>query len=804
VAVILTLLDKTKRILQDMLSDKRAWWLAAEGGGDAEADLEEAEADAAKATDERSKSDAEVAKRQKNIDQSNEEAARLEEELAAQRAAQLKRDQETADAQAKAGEIKDKAAADQQQGAKDKASLSEKIQGLSMQAEEQFAKNQATSLEQTEAEGKELKARAEETEDESAGGEGAEEGEEITSRADLAKAVAADAAKEVAKAAKPAIDAAKAGARAGAAAGRAGAKGASAVGRAGAKGGAAVAGTVEAGTGKVLGGLGAQGKKIMEDKGNAGGGAFQPSHPALAGITGIVALIATGIVYQAYGYDGARTIVPFILLLAGAVFIIVEKFRSILGWVLWVFAGAIWIYNAGGSIIAILPLFLFVAAVGWLLQTKDHRSGAAWAGIMCLFALSIFLFFSQTMPYAYASVQTAGGVKQVVAGSTTEAGQTATGGMNKFFDNIKTSIDVQKQIATGEHIEGDIDPQAAPGKVGIEMKDPLIDLNPKKPISEDQLRSLEISSRITGYDPKTPIEIAAVCHLQTQKENDDVKKSLEGEYGPNINPGAQQAMRPSLFSGHSIDKTPTCRPKIAGCGEYVVTISAEADYLRTDARMQNYVVDQVVLDEKLETHVVDKKLRVEGEGQLISAMYGAFEGDLGEPQSYKSKSGKGAIKVVMMTQHIPVIGVSGDTELIFRAGVENVLEGWINNVTRVELEIKPELFTPDPLFCDSWRKEGDVFVLDEEYLKTARFREVRPSRQKIFPSCHLQQSTFDMLYEPQEIQYSLSVEYDYLVQKEYKINVKATPGQKCSNAPEPKTEAKSGDTSTKDSTTKSA
>jgi hypothetical protein len=328
-------------------------------------------------------------------------------------------------------------------------------------------------------------------------------------------------------------------------------------------------------------------------------------------------------------------------------------------------------------------------------------------------------------------------------------------------------------MATGEHIDGDVNQQVKED-VGVEILPPYLP-NPKK-INQNEIPMLEIGARIKGFDPKNPIHIAAVCHLQSKEEAQSIERAVsEAGKGPKTALGPEQNARPKEITGSSFNRDFTCYPRPPGCGRYVTTISAEADHLRTDAQMQNYIIDKEILEQRLLNYAESHDKVIRSETEINSIINEIYSGQLG---SYKSLSDKGAIKAVMATQPVSLIGVDSETELTLRAGVENVMNGWIMSLNSVEIII-PEYFTPMDEFCPGWNREGNRIRLSSEYLSATSFKQVLKGEQKVFPSCHLIPKQDIELTEPTEANYLMLVDYNYIVQKEEEIEIRNATGGPC-------------------------
>jgi len=415
----------------------------------------------------------------------------------------------------------------------------------------------------------------------------------------------------------------------------------------------------------------------------------------------------------------------------------------------------------------VLPIVLFIAALICIRLRTTHWLFLV-IGIVLLIG-SLYGIATRTAPHALAAYQ---------SGAIGEAGEetkiASKKGVSGVIEDFSISWQRQMAMATGQNIEGDVDQQVKED-VGLEILPPYLP-NPTK-LNLDEARTLEIGARVKGFDPKTPITATTVCHMQTR---DQAYSWTGGTRKVNLNPGDLQRLRPETIEGHAFDRDITCYPRVSECGHYIVTISSQADHLRTDAQMQNYIIDKEILRQRLRSYAESKDTELRSEGQVNSAINEIYKGQVG---NFKSVSQKGAIKVVMATQPLALIGVSNRppddvTELTFRMGVENMMNGWIRTLNRVEVTI-PGYFRPVQEFCASWQLEGNKLILKNDYLSTVNLYDTTRGMQKIFPSCHLVPSGEYALTEPTEATFLALVDYNYIVQSEYPTEIRTAQGEIC-------------------------
>ncbi|NQU78369.1 hypothetical protein HQ545_01230 [Candidatus Woesearchaeota archaeon] len=429
--------------------------------------------------------------------------------------------------------------------------------------------------------------------------------------------------------------------------------------------------------------------------------------------------------------------------------------------------------DSGTTNLAILLAPLAGAAIGmFLLGFIGQKSGAAMGIGMLLVFASVYGCATQTGPAAAAAWQ-AGKFGDFIIEAQDQPEQLASRGLSTLIEDTLSSYKSQMAMATGEKIDGDVDEQVKE-EVGVEILPPYLP-NPKK-INEDETGSLEFSARMKGFDPKTEIQLRARCGLQTQAEATDIRRVWrEAGSVPDFETGVQQNIRPATFNGYNFDQEITCYPQISECGKYVITLNAEADRLRTDAQMINYIIQKDVLDTRLRHYADSRNQEIRSESQLHSAIQAIYPGQLG---NYKSVSQKGAIKVVMGTQPVPLIGVDDNTDLKLRIGIENTQDGWIRGINSVKATI-PGYFEPIPEFCQNWELQGGLLILGQEYIDRVNFGEVVKGQQKIFPSCLLTPTGDYELTEPTEATFLVAVDYKYLIQEEYELDVRNQTGGVC-------------------------
>jgi chemotaxis protein histidine kinase CheA len=449
------------------------------------------------------------------------------------------------------------------------------------------------------------------------------------------------------------------------------------------------------------------------------------------------------------------------------------------GAVLWIGLNillAVFIYMRGEvvSVTTFLSFGLFIlASLMWILSARYR----GWTNLLvvllaiALFAAGVFMFISATLPHLVAAWES--GSLMETAEEAEAAGKT---GILKLAEDFKTSFDKQMSMATGQYIQGEVDPQQK-DDIGIKILDPWVqsitDIREGEPA--------EVRARVVGFSPVNPIQVAASCHMQTKKEATDIsrEKISRAGKGPNIDPGEQQPVIPESFGGHTFDKSITCALGIEACGDYVATISAQADNIKSGARMSNYIMDAEALETYVKEYALEQDTQLVSAEQISSAIGAVAKSQGWQVGDYRSFSDKGAVKVVMVTQPTQLVGVGQYTDLPLRVGVENMMDGWITEINTVEVIVEPDLaeFEPVEGFCKLWKKEGNKLILDATYLKETEFRDVAKGKQKIFPSCFLKPlSSFE---EPQELFFRANIDYNYILQKEHNIKVKTKTGEKC-------------------------
>jgi len=447
---------------------------------------------------------------------------------------------------------------------------------------------------------------------------------------------------------------------------------------------------------------------------------------------------------------------------------------------------AFFVYKAGGSAAwkAMLPFALIIAAI-WIGKAAANNQGT-WTEvilvtllILCLLAATYF-FVTNTSAYAMQAYQgyvsgEGGGLNQTV-GKGKEGISTVIS--KAYADFLK-----QKQIATGERVEGETD-KTVKEPIGLSILPPYLP-NPKT-VRENDIQKVEIGARIKGFTPKNPVNVYVYCGMQSvaSQKNITMQPGFVDDYGE------RQTVDPANgFVGDlSFEQEATCYPVLPGCGQYYVILRAEAQNLRTDAQMQNYVIDKTVYRTKLTNYAKEKGIVLESESQISSAIQNEiFKGQL---TGYKSLSDNGAIKVIMETAKIPLIPVDSTTDFTFKIGIENTMNGWITKVNRLEVTL-PDLFDIKSGGCDAWTQEGKTIKLSTDYLDKLNFKGLPKGQQWVSPSCKLTPSYGYDITEPTQATYLALVDYNYVVQEKYQIAVKNATGGDCQ-----KTTAPTGTSST--------
>jgi hypothetical protein len=512
------------------------------------------------------------------------------------------------------------------------------------------------------------------------------------------------------------------------------------------------------------------GKKMMEGGGAVSSGGGQKP-PIISVILTAAAFLVGLVTFQASGMLGVLNIMPLVLLVASVLILIFSKGKSIAGWILFlVFLGTIVYKFAGGEALPAL-LGLGMAAVGIvLLQVSRHTQSKLLAPAAYIFiVVAIYFVATNTAPFIAAAAQS-GVFEKTAAESTAQAKESTSSLAKSFIQSYQRSI----AQATGQRLEGDVD-QTIKEEVGLEILLPYLP-NPTS-ISEQEREITEINARVKGFDPKTPMNATTVCHLQTREAASKITTAT----GPNKNPGEPQNVNPKQVTGYSFDRDVTCYPKIPGCGNYVITLSSQADHLRTDAEARTNIIDNQILETSLRNYAESKSTELKSQAQINSAVNEIFKGQL---YTHQSLSQKGAIKVILGLPKVPIIGVDDSTKFKMQIGIENMKKGWVLAVNKAEVTIPP-YFVPDPEYCTQWEVKGSsdegrqMLALKDSYLKAVDFTQIAQNQQKVFSSCLLRLKQQSAIDEPTLATFQIKTEYNYLVQQAYNLEVKDKDGKPC-------------------------
>jgi hypothetical protein len=373
-------------------------------------------------------------------------------------------------------------------------------------------------------------------------------------------------------------------------------------------------------------------------------------------------------------------------------------------------------------------------------------------------------------------------IEAFASGRAQEAGEqtikTAETGTKSVMDEFTRTWQQQKAMASGEYIRGDVD-KTVTQSVGIELLDPYM----KNPDKVQENEYFEISGRIKAFDPKHSMNIKLACNVRKDEIGSLMKTQTMGA-GVELYSGSSQTTEPALIQS-SLDRVfeedVTCYPTEAcdgatggcqpiTCGSYRVALTGEADSLRTDASLQNYIMNEDDVLAEVRSYAESNKIENADAETLIRRIHP-------EIGSYISISDKGSIKVVMETMQTSLIGVSEKRKLKLKIGIENVLDGWVRKLNSVKITI-PEYFAPEQGMCTGWDIEGSVLTLRQD--KNINLDNLAKGQQKILPSCQLVTVAPASLTSPKLATFLAAVDYNYVVQKRYSIKIlNATGGLKC-------------------------
>lgn len=398
-------------------------------------------------------------------------------------------------------------------------------------------------------------------------------------------------------------------------------------------------------------------------------------------------------------------------------------------------------------------------------------------GITIILFIAAFAYgMTFAMPRAIAAYQS-GDAAQSFFVST----EKTTGGLEAIKKEFERSWKKNTQIATGEYIEGGVD-KTVKEFVGIQYKPPLLP-NPKKLLQNEPA---EFSTRLHGFGNKHPMTATTTCALKDRQLF--TTTTTAGETKIDRFPGDEQAVTPQQVKDQlSFTEDITCYPKITTCGNYRVTYSTQVDSLRTDAFLQNNFIQKKVLKDRLEAHAKEKQTNLDDEGEVSSAIRSIWP-ELGNTISI---SDKGPVKLLLLTEKAPLIGLDPNTNLKLKVGVENSIGGWMRKIDAVSVTI-PEGFhvsggesATGQSLCSAWVQNGRTLTLSTHYLQTIQesLTTVDKSLQKVFPSCHVTidpgSSAFIVENEPTPATFTASITYSYVIQEGYDLEVLYPNGSRC-------------------------
>ena len=491
-------------------------------------------------------------------------------------------------------------------------------------------------------------------------------------------------------------------------------------------------------------------------------------------VLGVISILFVILVYKASGFEGVMNIIPVLLLLFGIVILVVSKGQNMTGAIMLLALEGFLLYKSGGalSFSAIMPIVLLIVCIIVNTKTKNNPNTLATIAVMVMLAIALFMLATDTLPYVMASVQSRGGIQQVIKDTSTETATATTTGLGGFWEDIISSYDNQLAIVKGEKIAGNVD-QSVKETVGLFIEP----IKSVKQIREDELykdrKYIEgFTALISGFDPKTPIEATVICSINNQSSISTSKSEF------NMYPGIKQEMDKSRLSGTAFFDTVTCRPVFPDCGKHQLTLTAQADNLRTDAHMDNWVIDKEMLDDSLLEYAKS------GNSLLSKQDFNtAIKSTFPTVGDHRSVSDKGSIKVIMATLDSPLIGLNDDTHMTLRVGIENALDGWIVGVNSLVVTIPEFLTVLDSKggydYCLGWEVQGNQLSLSQERINGINFTRLEKDEQKLF-SCSLvlAKDVYEVI-EPTPATFLAQVDYNYVVQEKFDIDIRDKDGKSC-------------------------
>ncbi|MBI5398853.1 hypothetical protein HZB03_05305 [Candidatus Woesearchaeota archaeon] len=425
------------------------------------------------------------------------------------------------------------------------------------------------------------------------------------------------------------------------------------------------------------------------------------------------------------------------------------------------------------------------AGKGLIASRAMSRGGSTFGKIMTggVNIITIILFIAAfgygmtyAVPKALAAYQS-GEAKQSAIVSA-EKGKEGFAGIAQEF---KRSWQRNTQIATGEYIQGDVD-KTVKEFVGIQYKPPLLP-NPKKIL---QGEPAEFSTRLHGFGNKHPMTASTTCSLKDRELFSTT--TTAGQTKIDRDPGEPQTVTPEQVKDQlSFTEDITCYPKITSCGNYRITYSTQVDSMRTDAFLQNNFIQKKVLRDRLEAYAREKQLSLDDEGEVSSAIRSIWP-ELGNSISL---SDKGPVKLLLLTEKLPLIGIDENTNIKLKVGVENTIDGWIKKIDTVSITI-PEGFrissgesASGQSLCPGWVQSGRTVSLSQQYLQTIQesLTGIDKTLQKVFPSCHITLDTSSMAFvvenEPTPATFTASIIYSYVIQERNDLEVLYQNGTRC-------------------------
>lgn len=320
--------------------------------------------------------------------------------------------------------------------------------------------------------------------------------------------------------------------------------------------------------------------------------------------------------------------------------------------------------------------------------------------------------------------------------------------------------------ATGEYYHGDV--EQTKEFVGIKLLDPFV--QNKLDYDLDEKDYAEVGARLIAFNSRKEItKISLTCNA----ENDPWKMV------PEKVENTRYALQDLTCLG------PGNNPKFK---LNTLTITATAENFRTDTRLVNNFIEAGVLDQKVEAYAKSTNTYIRDHGDYVAALQKIF------PQvndRYYSVSDSGPIKLILVTDDAPVVGIGLGKNIKVTIAIENMAEGKVVNIKSLKITLPEGLTVKDNAGSQTckafktFKQENEknerverVIAMKDDVAKRLNVSAVNQGFQMAIASCILEvkdinslKKLLDFPASPNPREFNAELTYDYSVDKKYVIKL---------------------------------